>query len=156
MNCIIKFLPSATALLLLTLHLPVSYAQTPAPQQPQPEAPPQMMDMEEMHHHHANIPLVKPLLPRLGRSQEDPAIHRLALEDLEKIALERNPTLSQAKSEITSAKARQLQYGLLPNPTVGYAGDEIRGGSFNGGEQGAFISQQIVTGGKLSLNKKIF
>jgi cobalt-zinc-cadmium efflux system outer membrane protein len=155
MNCITKALPTA-AILLLLLHVPVANAQTRNPQQPPPDSPPQMVDMEEMHHHHTNIPLVKPLLPRLGRSQEDPTIKRLTLEDLEKMALEKNPTLSQAKSEITSAKARQLQSGLLPNPTVGYAGDEIRGGSFNGGEQGAFISQQIVTAGKLSLNKKIF
>jgi cobalt-zinc-cadmium efflux system outer membrane protein len=152
----INSVPPATVILSLLLWLPIANAQTPAPQQPPPGAPPQMMDMEEMHHHHGNIPLVKPLLPRLGRSQDDPAIHRLTLEDLEKIALENNPTLAQAKSEITSAKARQLQSGLPPNPTVGYAGDEIRGGSFNGGEQGAFISQQIVTGGKLSLNKKVF
>src|SRR3984957_14679318 len=155
MNCITKSLPTAAVLLLL-LHAPVANAQTGNPQQPPPDSPPQMVDMEEMHHHHGNIPLVKPLLPRLGRSQEDPTIKRLTLEDLEKMALEKNPTLSQAKSEITSAKARQLQASLLPNPTVGYAGDEIRGGSFNGGEQGAFISQQIVTARKLSLNRKVF
>jgi cobalt-zinc-cadmium efflux system outer membrane protein len=147
------------AAIIFSLHLSVASAQSPSTQPPPQDSspqPPQMVDMEEMHHHHANIPLVKPLLPRLGRSQQDPTIHRLTLEDLEKMALEKNPTLGQAKSEITSAKARQLQSGLLPNPTVGYAGDEIRGGSFNGGEQGAFISQQIVTAGKLSLNKKIF
>jgi cobalt-zinc-cadmium efflux system outer membrane protein len=63
--------------------------------------------------------------------------------------------LVQATAEIAAAKARQLQSGLPPNPTVGYAGDEIRGGSFGGGEQGAFVAQPVITGGKLALNRKI-
>jgi cobalt-zinc-cadmium efflux system outer membrane protein len=135
-------------------------AKTPAPQEstpPQnpPEGPPQMVDVEEMHHHHGNIPLVKPDLPRMGRSQENSSAKLITLDDLQKMALDKNPTLVQAKAEIASAKARQLQSGLPPNPTVGYAGDEIRGGAFGSGEQGAFISQPLITGGKLGLNRKI-
>src|SRR6202041_2815751 len=48
------------------------------------------------------------------------------------------------------------QSGLYPNPTVGYQGEQIRGGSFHGGEQGFFVQQDIVLGGKLGLNRKIF
>jgi len=144
------------ATIILALQPRATRAQDPAAQQPTPpEAPPQMVDVEEMHHHHGNIPLVKPELPRMGRSQENPSSKLITLEDLEKMALDKNPTLVQAKAEIVSAKARQLQSGLPPNPTVGYAGDEIRGGAFGGGEQGAFVSQPVITGGKLGLNRKI-
>ena len=144
------------ATIVFELQPRVTRAQDPAAQQPTPpEAPPQMVDVEEMHHHHGNIAVVKPELPRMGRSQENPSGKLITLEDLEKMALDKNPTLVQAKAEIVSAKARQLQSGLPPNPTVGYAGDEIRGGAFGGGEQGAFLSQPVVTGGKLGLNRKI-
>src|SRR6266566_5326541 len=61
----------------------------------------------------------------------------------------------QAEAEIRAAKARQQQSGLYPNPTIGYTGDEIRGGSVGGGKQGFFVSQPIVTAGKLGKNRKI-
>ena len=39
---------------------------------------------------------------------------------------------------------------------MGYEGSEIRGGSFGGGEEGAFVQQTIVLGGKLGLRKRVF
>lgn len=80
----------------------------------------------------------------------------LTLEDLQKIAQENNPTLAQAAANIRSAEGRKKQSGLYPNPTVGYQGEQIRGGSQRGGEQGFFIQQNIILGGKLGLNRKIF
>jgi outer membrane protein, heavy metal efflux system len=79
----------------------------------------------------------------------------LTLGQLEQIALGNNPTLLQAASEIRAATARKLQSGLYPNPTVGYQGEQIRGGIQGGGEQGFFVSQDIVLGGKLGLNRNI-
>jgi cobalt-zinc-cadmium efflux system outer membrane protein len=123
----------------------------------EPSAPPHPLaqEMEEMHHHHGDIPVVAPEFPRLGREQENPSAKLVQLEELEKMAMEKNPTLTQANAEIAAAKARERQAGLYPNPKVGYAGDEIRGGSFRGGEQGFFVSQPVITGGKLTLNRKI-
>ncbi len=46
--------------------------------------------------------------------------------------------------------------GLYPNPSVGYAGDEIRGGSVGGGKQGFFVQQTIVMGGKLGKSRAVF
>src|SRR6202022_3136796 len=46
--------------------------------------------------------------------------------------------------------------GSYPNPTFGYQGEQIRGGSFHGGEQGFFVQQDIGLGGKLGLNQKLF
>ena len=82
-------------------------------------------------------------------SQDLPSGPTLKLSDLEQMALSRNPTLTQANADVRSAEGLKRQAGLYPNPTVGYYGDEIRGGSFNSGKQGAFVSQTIVLGGKL-------
>ena len=77
------------------------------------------------------------------------------LADLEQMALSNNPTLAQAAAEIRAASARKLQSGLYPNPTVGYQGEQIRGGVQGGGEQGFFISQNIVLGRKLGLSREV-
>jgi cobalt-zinc-cadmium efflux system outer membrane protein len=92
------------------------------------------------------------------RSSQDtaPPSTGLTLAELEQIALHNNPTLAQANAEIRAAAARERQSGLYPNPTVGYEGEQIRGGIQGGGEQGFFVSQDIVLGGKLGLNRNIF
>jgi outer membrane protein TolC len=79
----------------------------------------------------------------------------MTLGELQQMALQHNPTLAQAAANIRVAEGRKKQSGLYPNPTVGYEGEQIRGGSFRGGEQGFFIQQDIVTAGKLGLNRNI-
>ena len=79
----------------------------------------------------------------------------LTLGELEQIAVSNNPTLAQAAAEIRAATGRKLQSGLYPNPTVGYQGEQIRGGVQGGGEQGFFVSQNIVLGGKLGLSRQV-
>lgn len=87
-------------------------------------------------------------------SDDQPTARRqlLRLEDLESMALQLNPTLAQAAAEIQAAQGRTLQAGLYPNPTVGYSGEEI-GAEDSAGQQGLFVDQMIVTGGKLSLKQ---
>ncbi|MGA8342011.1 MAG: TolC family protein [Candidatus Sulfotelmatobacter sp.] len=80
----------------------------------------------------------------------------LTLEELQQMALQNNPTFAQSAANIKAAEGRRKQSGLYPNPTVGYQGEQIRGGAFHGGEQGFFVQQDIVLGGKLGLNKAIF
>ncbi len=80
----------------------------------------------------------------------------ITLEELQQMALQNNPTFGQSAANIQAAEGRKKQSGLYPNPTVGYQGEQIRGGSFHGGEQGFFVQQDIVLGGKLGLNRKIF
>jgi outer membrane protein, heavy metal efflux system len=80
----------------------------------------------------------------------------MTLEDLQQMALQNNPTFAQSAANIQAAEGRKKQSGLYPNPTVGYQGEQIRGGSFHGGEQGFFVQQDIVLGGKLGLNRTIF
>jgi cobalt-zinc-cadmium efflux system outer membrane protein len=79
----------------------------------------------------------------------------LRLEDLEQIALANNPTVAQVQANLRAAMGFTKQAGLYPNPTVGYYGDEIRGGYIGGGKQGGFISQTIVMGGKLGAARRV-
>jgi cobalt-zinc-cadmium efflux system outer membrane protein len=79
----------------------------------------------------------------------------LRLEDLEQMALANNPTMAQAQANLRAAAGLTRQAGLYPNPTVGYYGDEIRGGYISGGKQGGFISQTIVLGGKLRAARRV-
>jgi len=92
-----------------------------------------------------------------ARAQTSPSEKKtITLEELQQMALQNNPTFRQSAANIQAAEGRKKQSGLYPDPTVGYQGEQIRGGSFHGGEQGLFIQQDIVLGGKLSLNRKIF
>jgi cobalt-zinc-cadmium efflux system outer membrane protein len=72
----------------------------------------------------------------------------LSLEDLQNMALESNPTLEQARAGIQRANGRRIQARLYPNPNIGYTASEI-GNDGDAGQQGFFISQEIVRGGKL-------
>lgn len=81
----------------------------------------------------------------------------LTLEALEVMALTNNPTMRQATAGIEAARGRARQAGTLPNPTIGYAADEVSGGPvIRGGEHGFFIEQTIPLGGKLRLGRQIF
>ena len=92
-----------------------------------------------------------------GRAQTPASEQKtMTLEELQQMALQNNPTFKQSAANIQAAEGRKKQSGLYPNPTVGYQGEQIRGGSFHGGEQGFFVQQDIVLGGKLGLNRKIF
>ena len=67
-----------------------------------------------------------------------------------------SPTLAQARDLAQRSAAEAHQAALYPNPTIGYQGEQIRGGSYAGGEQGAYIGQTIVLGGKLGLRREVF
>lgn len=74
----------------------------------------------------------------------------LTLADLERIAIESNPTLVQARMAIRAAEGSHLQAGLYPNPTLEYIADEI-GNDGSEGLQGGGVTQEIVTSGKRRL-----
>src|ERR1700732_4443808 len=98
------------------------------------------------------------LLVALPAPAQTPASEQktITLEELQQMALQNNPTFAQSAANIQAAEGRKKQSGLYPNPTVGYQGEQIRGGSFYGGEQGFFGQQDIVLGGKLGLNRQLF
>ncbi len=81
----------------------------------------------------------------------------LTLADMERMALQANPTLAQAQAAIRAAEGRRVQAGLWPNPVVGYTGEEFSVRAFNEkSEHFAFIEQPILLGGKLSKSQRIF
>ncbi len=80
----------------------------------------------------------------------------MGLNDFEMLADANNPTLKQADTLVRRSQEQARQAGLYPNPSAGYQGEEIRGGSFGGGEQGGFVQQSIVLGGKLGLRRNVF
>ncbi len=78
------------------------------------------------------------------------------LHEFEQFALSSNPALEEANALVKQSSGQARQAGLYPNPSVGYQGEQIRGGSYGGGEQGAFVQQSIVLGGKVGLRKNIY
>lgn len=101
------------------------------------------------------LPTQEPARPPLRDDLADTPVVRL--EDLEKMGLEKNPTLAQAESSVRVSQGRRRQAGLYPNPTVGYFGEEL---SFRAmsqtSEHGVFVEQTFPLGGKLGKAKRIF
>ena len=98
-------------------------------------------------------------VPSSVTAQPDTAqVKFLRLEELERMALENNPTVGQAAAAVRAAEGRRVQAGLYPNPTVGYQGEEfaLRSGLFwQRSEHFLFAQQTFVTGGKLGLSQAI-
>ena len=81
----------------------------------------------------------------------------ISLADLERSALENNPTLKQADSSIRAAEGRKIQAGLFPNPVVGLTAEDLSFRSLgNGGKIGFFVEQRIPLGGKLAKSRRTF
>lgn len=78
----------------------------------------------------------------------------LGLAHLEEMALATNPSIAKERALVEAARGNWLQVGLPPNPSVGYEGQQI--GSRGLAEQdGVFVGQEIVRGGKLRLNREV-
>lgn len=82
------------------------------------------------------------------------ATAELSLSTLEQLALANNPTIGQADARVRALRGRWLQAGLPPNPTAGYLATEI-GNEGKAGQQGGYVGQDFVTGGKLRLNRAV-
>lgn len=78
----------------------------------------------------------------------------LTLDDFTALAMRNNPTLAAARARLTSARGQRLQAGLYPNPVIGYHATEV-GNVGTAGQQGGFVSQRIITAGKLQLDQAI-
>ncbi|MHB1038206.1 MAG: TolC family protein [Pirellulales bacterium] len=100
-------------------------------------------------------------LPPAGQPEQVPesvpepgSLPGMTLAQLEEMAARCNPTLAQAAARVQAARGQHLQVGLYPNPVMGYQGGEI-GNEGRAGQQGGFIGQELVTAGKLRLNRDI-
>jgi cobalt-zinc-cadmium efflux system outer membrane protein len=93
---------------------------------------------------------VQPASPALENSAEGMA---LTLAQFEELALRNNPTIAQAHSNVSGARALLYQVGSYPNPTLGYSGSQI---ADEGTDQHVvFVEQEMVRGPKLALNQQV-
>ncbi len=78
----------------------------------------------------------------------------MTLPQLEQIALDNNPTLRLAHSEVEKERGNWLQLGLYPNPTLGYVqSDATR--SDQSHTNGMLVQQTFITADKLQKNRDI-
>jgi outer membrane protein, heavy metal efflux system len=162
-----------------------NHTQNKPPHDAQPQQPKQQDDMKNMpgtQHDmsgmqmnaspnsqgpdtHATMTLQEPENPEHKTGSNLPAPELLkdvaartpmALAGFETLADRNNPTLKQANAFVRRSQEQARQVGLYPNPSVGYQGEQIRGGSYGGGEQGGFVQQTVVLGGKLGLRRNIY
>jgi cobalt-zinc-cadmium efflux system outer membrane protein len=118
---------------------PGSPLATPAPGPATNEALPGMQ----------GLPLRLPAAP-----EPPPGATVLTLPDLEQIALNNNPSLVRAQAMIAARRGNWVQVGLPPNFSWGYLGQQL--GSGNRASQHAMlVDGELVTGGKLRLNREI-
>ena len=99
--------------------------------------------------------LIRSLFPELPhnlieQTEIDRADRPMTLAELQQHGLANSPVLSQAAADVELARGKTVQVGLYPNPTIGYQGDTIGTGG-TAGYNGAFLSQELITGGKLTL-----
>ena len=150
------------ALLLFAQVLHGQNSQSSEPAQKQqmpgmqmPDKPEPQPNTQQKPADHANMPGMQ--MPPTAEPEKPSASAgpTYSLEQLQQLAVDHNPTLKQAQAEIRAAEGRKRQAGLYPNPTVGYIGEQISGGSQRGGEQGGFVQQDIVLGGKLAAAQRV-
>lgn len=75
------------------------------------------------------------------------------LDQVESIALARNPSLQAAEYLVQKAAGLRYQVGLAPNPTIGYFGQQIAAQDTD--QHGIFVEQEFVRGNKLQLNREV-
>ena len=79
------------------------------------------------------------------------------LGDVERLAMQSNPTLAQAEAAIRAAQGRRRQAGMFPNPVVGYQGEEFAFRAFGDkSKHFFFIEQTIPLGGKRAKSGRVF
>ena len=78
----------------------------------------------------------------------------LSIEQLQEIALHNNPSLSEAYARIQAVRGRWVQAGLMPNPIVGYSGQQLGSGG-EAEQHGVLIFQKFVRGRKLRLSREV-
>lgn len=106
------------------------------------------------------LPPVAPISRQLQERREIEAIaapepaEPLSLEQLEEMALVSNPAIARLQALVSAARGNWVQVGLLPNPSAGYEGQQIGSGGL-AEQDGVFVGQEFVRGGKLRLNRQI-
>jgi outer membrane protein, heavy metal efflux system len=80
---------------------------------------------------------------------------RLTLEDLERMAADRNPTLAQSAAAVRAAEGRVTQVGTYPNPLIGYEAEDLNTRSPGRFKNFFWFQVPLVTAGKLGLSQEL-
>lgn len=94
------------------------------------------------------------VIPKVEELPTPASTENLTLHKLEQMALSSNPAIAQAQGRIQALQGKWRQVGLYPNPTAGYAAEEV-GDDGTAGKQGTYVSQQFILGKKLHLNRTV-
>jgi cobalt-zinc-cadmium efflux system outer membrane protein len=78
----------------------------------------------------------------------------VTLAELECLGLSSNPAIAEAAAHVRALQGNYVQVGLPPNITTGYAASEV-GNDGRAGQQGVYVGQEFVTGGKLRLSRSV-
>src|SRR5262252_5431206 len=101
--------------------------------------------------------IVAPMSKRSAIASPSQTEPTLRLEDLERMALQNNPTVGQAEAAVRAAEGRRVQAGLMPNPIIGYLGEELSARAFDQkSEHYVFAEQEVPLGGKLKKSRDVF
>jgi outer membrane protein, heavy metal efflux system len=77
-----------------------------------------------------------------------PAERFIGLDELERLALENNPTVAQADAIVRGVLGRQHQASRYPNPVVGYSADDVTARDPGRSKHFLWAQQSFVTAGK--------
>ena len=127
----------------------------PGAQAPRIHLPP--YDPEHPEARNRIVALLFPDLPKmwpLDLPQPTPERPAMSLRELQELALQYNPTLIQARANVTSVLGDAIQAGTYPNPMVGFEQDTV-GSSLTRDYQGIYFSQWVVTANKLGLARAV-
>jgi outer membrane protein, heavy metal efflux system len=102
----------------------------------------------------ANLLAPPASLPPASIVEVPAAAQTLTLPDLEQIALNNNPSLARAMAVVSERRGAWIQAGLPPNPSWGYLGQQLGSGR-QATQHALLVDGEIVTGGKLNLNRAV-
>ena len=83
----------------------------------------------------------------------DSTLVETSLEELLSLAFASNPAIKELAATTQIAAGYRTQVGLYANPIVGYQGQQLADAGTD--QHVAFVQQQIITGGKLQLNRAV-
>ena len=120
-----------------------------------PEEPPPARSVQTVQQVQHVEPVPTPEPEPLPEGQLKPAVvGALTLADLEQMAIASNPSVARAAALVQEARGNWVQVGLPFNPSVGYEGQQIGSGG-RAEQDGVFVGQEFVRGGKLGLNRQV-
>src|SRR6202158_4240224 len=79
---------------------------------------------------------------------QQPALSRVGLDDVLRLALHQNPTLRAQQFALESTKAGEITAGRGPNPTMNLLAEQFGGGSAHQTQSTVNVGQPIELGGK--------